>query len=95
MLITDTDGFDCGILLSEGDLLSKIKPAIFFEYDPDAPAKYGIDCFSVFEMLRNINDKSFIVYDNLRYYHLIAALENRTLLEDIHHCYSGWQKKIS
>ena len=57
------------VLLSEKDFLSKIKPVIFFEYDPDAAARYGIDCFSVFEMLNNINYASIIVYDNLGNYH--------------------------
>ena len=93
MLKIDTDGFDCSILISEEEMLSKIKPVIFFEYDPDAAAKYGINCFSVFEMLRNINYKSVIVYDNLGDYHMMATLDNCTLLEDIHHYYAGCQSK--
>jgi FkbM family methyltransferase len=93
MLKIDTDGFDCGILLSERDFLGKIKPVIFFEYAPDAAARCGIDCFSVFEMLKNINYTSIMVYDNFGNYHLMAALENRRILEDIHHYYSGCNSK--
>ena len=93
MIKIDTDGYDCGILLSEEDFLSKIKPVIFFEYDVDAAKRYGLDGFLVFEMLRNIGYERVIVYDNLGNYHLMADLENRSLLEDIHNYYSGWQSQ--
>ncbi len=35
LLKVDTDGFDLKILLGQRNLLSRLKPVVFFEYDPD------------------------------------------------------------
>jgi FkbM family methyltransferase len=89
MMKIDTDGFDSRILISEKNFLSQAKPVIFMEYDPFSSERYGDDCFLVFDMFRTIGYESIMVYDNCGDYLLTAGLDNRQLLEDIHHYYIG------
>jgi FkbM family methyltransferase len=55
----DTDGSDVPILLAELDLLARLAPALFFEYDPHL----GADPV-VFERLRAIGYREVDVYEN-------------------------------
>jgi FkbM family methyltransferase len=93
MIKIDTDGFDCGILVSEKDFLSRTRAVIFFEYDPFSAKRCGVECLPVFATLATIGYKKILVYDNYGDYHLMAELENKKLLEDIHQYYSGRQGK--
>jgi FkbM family methyltransferase len=75
----DTDGLDVPILLAELELLARLRPALFFEYDPHL----GADPV-VFERLREIGYRDVHVYENT------GELARRTTLDDdIHSAYAG------
>lgn len=75
----DTDGYDVPILLAELDLLERLKPALFFEYDP----YLGADPV-VFRRLAEIGYATVHVYENTGELARVAALD-----EDIHSAYVG------
>jgi len=89
MIKVDTDGFDCRILRSELALLCRLKPVIFFEYDPYFFGQCKDDGFTVFESLQSIGYETAIFYENTGEYLLTSKLENKLLIEDIHEFYSG------
>ncbi len=89
MIKIDTDGFDCRIIRNELELLSRLKPILFFEYDPAFYATDSPGSRAVFESLRAIGYACGLVYDNTGDYLLMADLADTALLEDIHHFYSG------
>ena len=55
----DTDGFDVPILLANLDLLARLRPVLFFEFDPHLRAEPV-----VFERLREIGYRQAHVYEN-------------------------------
>jgi hypothetical protein len=75
----DTDGHDVPILLAELDLLARLRPALFFEYDPHL----GADPV-VFRRLAEIGYTTAHVYENTGELARIAGLD-----EDIHSDYVG------
>jgi FkbM family methyltransferase len=75
----DTDGMDVPILLAELDLLARLRPALFFEYDPHL----GADPV-VFERLREIGYREVHVYENTG-----ELARTTTLDDDIHSAYVG------
>jgi FkbM family methyltransferase len=93
MIKIDTDGFDSRILISEKELLSKIKPVIFMEYDPFSSERYNDDCYLVFDMLKTIGYESIMVYDNYGDYLITARLDDESILKDIHQYFSGRESK--
>lgn len=75
----DTDGFDVPIILGELDLLARLKPVLFFEYDPHL----GADPV-VFQQLGEIGYTRADVYENT------GELARRAdLADDIHSVYVG------
>lgn len=89
MLKIDTDGYDCRILKNEAEFLAKIRPVIFFEYDPHLFTLQGDDGFAVFATLLKGGYRKALFYDNYGDYLLAVDLENTRALEDIHQYYSG------
>jgi hypothetical protein len=77
------------ILRSELELLSRLKPVIFMEYDPYFQARIGEDGLAALEALRGIGYRAAIVFESWGDYLLCADLGNRSLLEDLHSYYSG------
>jgi FkbM family methyltransferase len=75
----DTDGYDVPILLAELELLSQVKPALFFEYDPHL----GADPV-VFRRLAEIGYTTAHVYENTGELARVATLD-----DDIHSDYVG------
>jgi FkbM family methyltransferase len=75
----DTDGFDVPILLANLELLARVRPVVFFEYDPHLGAKP-----EVFGRLRDIGYRRMDVYENTGEY--VRSVE---LPGDIHGEYSG------
>jgi FkbM family methyltransferase len=59
LLKLDTDGFDVPILLANLELLARLRPVLFFEYDPFLGAEP-----IVFERLREIGYRRAHVYEN-------------------------------
>jgi hypothetical protein len=75
----DTDGMDVPIVLANLDLLARLKPVLFFEYDPHLGATP-----EVFERLREIGYRTMDVYENTG--ELVRTVE---LPGDIHGEYVG------
>ncbi len=75
----DTDGMDVAIILSELDLLGRLQPVLFFEYDP----YLGADPV-VFERLREIGYKRAHVYENTGEFRRTIELPG-----DVHDEYNG------
>lgn len=62
---TDTDGFDVHVLRGASKLISRDKPAIFFEFSPEHTEKIGgEDPMIFFSMLAALDYDRFIVYDS-------------------------------
>jgi FkbM family methyltransferase len=59
LLKLDTDGMDVPILLAELELLARLRPVVFFEYDPHLGATPG-----VFDALRTIGYERAFVWEN-------------------------------
>lgn len=59
LLKVDADGMDTPIVLAALDLLARVRPVLFFEYDPDAGAEPV-----VFERLRDAGYTHMHVYEN-------------------------------
>jgi FkbM family methyltransferase len=59
LLKLDTDGFDVPIVLANLELLARVRPLLFFEYDPHLGATPD-----VFEKLRDIGYRRMDVYEN-------------------------------
>jgi len=75
----DTDGMDVPIVLANLDFLERVKPVLFFEYDPHLGATPD-----VFERLREIGYRRMDVYENSG--ELSRSVE---LPGDIHEEYAG------
>ena len=85
----DTDGFDCRIIRNEMSLFARVKPIIFFEYDPYSLRNINDDGLSVFQILREGGYEKLIIYESNGDYLLMTDLYHTQILEDIHHFYSG------
>jgi hypothetical protein len=90
MLKVDTDGYDGLILRGASEYLSRVKPILFFEYDPDLLGRHGEDGDSLWAMLRLSGYKMALFYENIGTYILSADLENTRLLEELHQWLSGY-----
>jgi FkbM family methyltransferase len=75
----DTDGMDVPILLANLDLLARLRPVLFFEYDPHLGAEPV-----VFERLREVGYERMHVYENTG-----EHVETVELPGAIHERYSG------
>ena len=85
LLKIDTDGFDCRIIKKEINLLSEMKPVIFFEYDP----YLNKDDIKVFNSLMEAGYTAVVFYENTGDYLLTAELSNKDLITDIHYYFGG------
>ncbi len=85
----DTDGFDCRIIRSSLNYLSKSKPVLFFEYDPYLIQQLNDDGLSIFDSLSEIGYDTAIFYDNSGDYLLATELTEKIIIEDLHNYYSG------
>ena len=88
LLKIDTDGFDCKIIKKEINLLSEMKPVIFFEYDPFF-YKSEDDALGVFDLLLKAGYSAAVFYENTGDYILTANLANKDLIADLHYYFSG------
>ena len=89
LLKIDTDGLDCMILKAEEELLSRRRPVVFFEYDPEHFQRYGDDGFAVFESLRRAGYSDLIAYENTGEMRGSIGLEEVDRLREMHDGYVG------
>ncbi len=64
-LITDTDGFDFKIIKGGTNFISRVKPIIYFEFDPDLILKNRQDPQELFNFLKKMEYLYYIIYDNM------------------------------
>ncbi len=93
MIKIDTDGLDCSIIKSELELLSSLKPMLFFEYDPFWFGEHTTDGFAVFKQLSEIGYSYVMIWENTGNYLISLNLQNKISLQDIHHFYVGQEGK--
>jgi FkbM family methyltransferase len=87
----DTDGMDCEILRCEASFLKRTQPIVFFEYDPNfLPADEEM-ALSVFDSLAEAGYDRLLVYENLGDLMLSSRTTEKSLLQDLHHYFSGRQ----
>lgn len=89
----DTDGYDTLIIKGALSWLKRIKPIIFFEYSPDLLSNNNEEGTDTFRLLRSINYKQAIFYNNFGEYLLSTQLDNEELIEDITTYLSGKGEK--
>ncbi len=81
LLKLDTDGYDVPILLANLELLARLQPVLFFEYDPHLGAEPV-----VFEQLRNVGYRRAHVYENTGEFVRSVELGK----DDVHSSYVGY-----
>lgn len=64
LLKIDTDGFDFDIILQSENVLAKLLPIVYFEYDISFNKKGVKTALRTIELLINLGYTRFIIYDN-------------------------------
>ena len=80
----DTDGMDVPILLANLRLLERLRPVLFFEYDPHLGAEPV-----VFDRLREIGYVTAVVYENTGEYRETVELSDQSRIAAVHAEYTG------
>jgi FkbM family methyltransferase len=83
----DAEGFDCKIIACESKLIARVRPVIFFEYQPLLSQQAGYESFRVFSNLVSMGYRTLMVYEAVGHYLLSFDVREVELLEDIHHYY--------
>jgi FkbM family methyltransferase len=89
LLKIDTDGMDIAILNSALDWISRQKPVLFFEYDPDLQLAHGAGGLEMLGRLKRVGYQRVLVYEGNGDYMFSAELGNDTLFFDLHEYLSG------
>jgi FkbM family methyltransferase len=84
LLKLDTDGMDVPILLANVDLIERLRPTLFFEYDPHLGAHPG-----VFAALAGIGYREAVVFENTGEERETVPLADAARLAEIHRDYTG------
>jgi hypothetical protein len=93
LLKIDTDGMDIAILREAYNWVSRQKPVIFFEYDPDLQRVHHADGPGMLRALRDVGYSRVLVYENIGDYILSTELSNERLLSELHEFFSGRQSR--
>jgi FkbM family methyltransferase len=84
LIKTDTDGMDVPIILANLDLLERLRPALFFEYDPHlgaAPEVFVALCYKGYS--------EALVFENTGEFRESVALRDEARLAALHREYTG------
>lgn len=84
LLKIDTDGFDFKILRGSFDLLTRLKPVLFFEYDAVYLEEQNEDGLQTLYALQQLGYHKAIYYDNYGKMLLSTTLDNRPLAEQLY-----------
>ena len=93
LLKIDTDGMDIAILNSALDWISRQKPVLFFEYDPDLQRAHDDDGLELLGRLEDAGYHRVLIYENVGDYMFSAELGNERLFSELHEFFSGRQSK--
>jgi len=84
LLITDTDGYDYFVLMGARSFLKKIKPVIFFEYNPILlNALKNSSGIKLIQYLSELGYKDLIFYDNFGRFITSTDIKNTELINDL------------
>lgn len=89
LLKSDTDGMDCQIIAGAADYLARVRPALFFEYDPDLTARAGATAIRVFDVLQAVGYRYALVYENFGDLMFLLDLGDKRLVSDLDAFFSG------
>ena len=89
LLKIDTDGMDVAILQSALGWISRARPVLFFEYDPDLQRTHGAGGLELLGELGRLGYRRVLVYESIGDYMFSAELENKLLLSELHEYFSG------
>lgn len=84
----DTDGFDCAIIEGAAAVWDRLRPVLLFEYDP-AYLPDGFEPARFFQGLGDVGFDRALVYENRGDFVLSLSLGETSLLEEVHHFFSG------
>lgn len=93
MVKIDTDGYDCKIIRGAQEWLQRVRPVLFFEYDPHHLGEQGDDGISIFGLLRTIGYESMLVFEGSGEFMFSADLSQERLLEELHTYFVGRRSK--
>jgi len=91
ILKSDTDGFDTIIVRACKSFLEKNKPMLFLEYDPFLITRNNDDPFAFIDFLKERGYYWFIFYVNNGDYLLSCSIEQKPIIDQLIHYFSGRQ----
>jgi FkbM family methyltransferase len=83
LLKIDTDGYDCDVVDGSIHLLSRLKPVIFMEYDPEQMTHRGFDGTPTLQRLAGAGFRLGLVYDHVSDLMHSIDLGSATALEEL------------
>ena len=86
---SDTDGMDCQIISGAVEYLARVRPVLFFEYDPDLTARAGGAAIRVFDVLGKAGYRYALVYENTGQLMLMLDVRDKQLTSDLDAYFSG------
>ena len=89
LLKIDTDGMDIAILNSAIAWISRQKPVLFFEYDPDLQRAHNVGGLELLGRLRRVGYHRVLVYEADGDYMFSAELGHQLLFSELHEYFSG------
>ena len=89
ILKVDTDGFDTLILRGCSNYLAKVKPVLFFEFDPYLISKNNDDPFTFIPYLKSCGYGYLIFYMNNGDYLLSCSIDDTDTIDQLIHYFSG------
>lgn len=85
----DTEGFDSIIMRGAMNYIENVKPVIYFEYNRDNMDAIGEDGLAALKMLENMGYSSVLFYDDRGRFLLHTGIENKSIIESLHHYANG------
>jgi FkbM family methyltransferase len=85
----DTDGFDGRILAGASAFIQRVRPVLFWEFDPSLDAACAGPGPAIFAMLADAGYRHLAVYTNTGDYLTTLSLKDRDLLSDLISFFSG------
>ncbi len=89
LLKVDTDGFDTWILRGSGNYLNKIRPVLFFEFDPFLITGNNDDPFKFISYLKQTGYEHLMFYMNNGDFLLSCNINQSEITDQLIHYFSG------